>query len=290
MAEPDPQPSKWTRRRILKTGFFSGLGLLATGVGYSLAEACWIEVVEQKVAVPGLPDEFSGLRVAFLSDIHHGPYTGLSYVKKIVERALAAKPDLILLGGDYVHRDEKYIAPCFNELAALKAPLGVFGVLGNHDHWENAALTRSEMKSAGIGDLTNAGVWLMRGAARLRVGGVGDLWCDEQDLDAALGDATGASIVLSHNPDFAESVTDPRVGLVLSGHTHGGQVVLPPFGAPFVPSRYGQKYLRGLVQAPKTLVYVTRGLGTITPPTRFCCRPELTILTAVGASRPHSPV
>jgi hypothetical protein len=110
---------------------------------------------------------------------------------------------------------------------------------------------------------------------------VDDLWLGAPDLAAALGDCrpADACLLVSHNPDFAETLTDPRVGLVLSGHTHGGQVVFPGAGAPFVPSRYGRKYLHGLVRAPETLVYVSRGLGTSGAPVRFCSRPEINLLT-----------
>ena len=120
-------------------------------------------------------------------------------------------------------------------------------------------------------------------SARLRICGVGDLWTDRQDLKTALGDATpgDAVLLLSHNPDFVETIRDRRVGLVLSGHTHGGQIVLPGYGAPVVPSRYGQKYLYGLVQGPCCQVFVTRGVGTVTPPVRFLCRPEIVLITLV---------
>ena len=86
-------------------------------------------------------------------------------------------------------------------------------------------------------------------------------------------------ILLSHNPDFAETMRDRRVGLVLSGHTHGGQIVVPGWGAPIVPSLYGQKYLHGLVQGPASQVFITRGVGTISPPVRFLCRPEIVLIT-----------
>ena len=139
------------------------------------------------------------------------------------------------------------------------------------------------MAAAGIAELYNSGTWLERAGARLRLAGVGDLWTDRQDLDAALADtrAQDASILLSHNPDYVEEISDSRVGLVVSGHTHGGQVVLPVVGAPRVPSEFGQKYLRGLVQGPQCRVFITRGLGTVTPPVRFCCRPEIALLTIV---------
>jgi predicted MPP superfamily phosphohydrolase len=157
----------------------------------------------------------------------------------------------------------------------------VYAVLGNHDHWHGVEASSRALAAAGIHELTNTGVWLESGSERLRLAGVDDLWTGFQDIDKALADAaeSDACIVLSHNPDYAETLRDPRVSLVLSGHTHGGQAVFPVIGAPIVPSDYGQKYVRGLVQAPMTQVYISRGLGTITPPLRFCCRPEISLLT-----------
>ena len=147
---------------------------------------------------------------------------------------------------------------------------------------------RAALAGSSIRELTNTGTWIENGGERLRLSGVDDLWNGTQDLDAALADATDsdACVVLCHNPDYVESLRDPRVSLVLSGHTHGGQAVFPVIGAPIVPSAYGQKYVRGLVQAPATQVYVTRGLGTITPPLRFCCRPEISLLTLVETPPP----
>ena len=175
------------------------------------------------------------------------------------------------------------ITPGIEELGKLKAVLGRYAVWGNHDNWVSRSVSRAVLSNVGLSDLTNTGVWLERGCARLRVCGVGDLWTDHQNLDAALGDAGegDAVLLLSHNPDFVETLCDRRVGLVLSGHTHGGQVIVPGYGAPIVPSRYGQKYLYGLVQGPCCRVFVTCGVGTITPPVRFLCRPEVVLITLV---------
>jgi predicted MPP superfamily phosphohydrolase len=175
-------------------------------------------------------------------------------------------------------------------LGKLEARLGRYAVLGNHDNLnyrdnrDFQPFSLAALAEAGLTSLNNSGIWLERDGARLRLSGVGDLWTDRQDLDTALGNATlgDAVILLSHNPDFAEILGDRRVGLVLSGHTHGGQVVLPGLGAPIVPSRYGQKYLHGLVQGPLCQVFVTRGVGTITPPVRFLCRPEIVLITLAG--------
>ena len=272
---------KMDRRRFLKRAATVGLGSLTAGGAYPFLEAKWCRVVQQTIAVPNLAGVFRGTRVALLTDIHHGPFVPLAYIRHVVEMTNALKPDLILLGGDYVSRSSQYIAPGVDTLTGLQASLGRYAVLGNHDHWESAPATRKALARAGIMLTDNTGFWIERDGARLRICGVGDLWCDRQYPAAAVGDATDrdAVIMLSHNPDFAEHLQDPRVGLVLSGHTHGGQVIVPGFGAPIVPSRYGQKYLHGLVQAPRCQVYVSRGVGTVSPPVRLFCRPEIALLT-----------
>ncbi len=268
------------RRIFLKAAAVAAVPSAAATASYGLYEAGWVEIARPKLVLPRLPKAFEGLTIAFLTDIHHGPFSSIEYVSSVVRTTLALRPDLILLGGDYSLKDAKYIHPCFEVLAGLSAPLGVYGVLGNHDYWHGLAETRAGFERAGVVELTNRGVWLERGNSRLRLAGVDDLWMGKIDLPAALADATvtDACLVVSHNPDVAEKLRDPRVGLMLSGHTHGGQVVFPG-GAPFVPSHYGQKYLHGLVQAPATTVYVSRGLGCTSIPIRFGSRPELTLIT-----------
>lgn len=267
---------KWIKR--------AAIGSVLAGGVYPFLEAKWLRVTRATVGVPNLPRTFEGTRVAFLSDVHHGPYVPRSYVRHVVATANALDPDLVLLGGDYSHHGTRFVAPAHEELGNLRAPMGRFAVLGNHDHWDGLAESIAGLRASGISLLRNAGAWVEKGGDRIRIGGVGDLWCDTQDVDGALGDATGrdAAILLSHNPDLAETLRDRRVGLILSGHTHGGQVVLPFFGAPRVPSRYGQKYLNGLVQGPACRVFVSRGAGTITPPVRLFCRPEVVLLTLTG--------
>ncbi len=148
-------------------------------------------------------------------------------------------------------------------------------------------MIRRVIREFGIQDVANTGCWLHCGASRLRLAGVDDLWHGQPDVQAALGDATleDATILLCHNPDYAETLTDPRVRLMLSGHMHGGQIYLPGYGAPWIPSRYGQKYLHGLVQAPVTQVFVSRGLGVVALPFRFAAPPEINLLTLVRATQ-----
>ena len=250
-------------------------------LAYGFAETGDVRIERVGVKLPNLPKAFDGLTVAFLTDIHHGPYVHLGQVTAFVRTALTLQPDLIVLGGDYSLRDPKYIAPCFEVLASLKAPLGVFGVLGNHDYAHGSDITKGAMAKAGIGELTNRGVWLQRGPDRLRLAGVDDLWRGRPDVAAALGDTkpTDACVLLSHNPDVAETMLDRRVGLMLSGHTHGGQLIAPGMKNPFVPSQYGDKYAHGLADAPTTQVYTSRGLGVTGIPVRYNCPPEISLIT-----------
>jgi predicted MPP superfamily phosphohydrolase len=269
------------RRKFLKYAGITSLGSVTVTGLYPFLEAKWCRVTRQTVALPNLPRPFRGTTLALISDVHHGPFVPLAYVRHVVETTNSLEPDLALLTGDFVSKSPRYIAPAIEALGKLRARMGRFSVLGNHDHWESAPASRQALDAAGIARVDNGGTWLERGGARLRVCGVGDLWTDRQHLPSALGDATDrdAVILLSHNPDFAEGLRDRRVGLILSGHTHGGQVIVPGYGAPIVPSRYGQKYLHGLVRGLSCQVFITRGVGTVTPPVRFLCRPEIVLIT-----------
>jgi uncharacterized protein len=271
------------KRVALTTGGAVGGG--AAAWGYGRFEATWLRVVKRTVAVDRLPPPFAGLRVALVTDPHHGPFNSLEYIAAAVDAANALAPDLIAVGGDYAHggHGRKCLAPCLRELGRLTAPLGVYGVPGNHDHWDDIAEARRCLRASGITDLTNAGTWLERGGHRLRLAGVDDLICGEPRPDIAAGDAgpDDCCVLLSHNPEIAETLTDRRVRLVLSGHMHGGQVVIPGVGYHFLPARYGAKYVAGLVRGPVAPAYVSRGVGTIGLPVRFRCRPEVNLLTLV---------
>ena len=272
------------RRSFLRNAFGIGAAAVAVptvAVGYGFAEATHLHIDRQTIAVPRLPAAFRGTTVAFVTDIHHGPFVSEADVAAVVRTTMALAPDLILLGGDYSHREGRFIAPCFDLLAALSAPLGVYGVLGNHDYRHGLAETRAAMARAGVIELTNRGVPLTLNGETLHVAGVDDLWHGRPDVEAAVRGVSGndACLLVSHNPDVAETVRDRRVGLMLSGHTHGGQIVLPGFGAPLVPSRYGQKYAHGLVEAPATRVYISAGTGMSVLPVRMGCRPEITRIT-----------
>jgi len=262
-----------------------GAAAIAAAADAWVVEPRWIDVVRSDIVVKGLGSGWQGATIALMSDTHCGPFVSQARIEHAVSLANDLRPDLVLLLGDYVHRGERHIDPGIEPFGRLRASQGVYAVLGNHDHWDGRDRTLAALKRAGIPAMVNRGTTLVRGGDSLAVGGVGDFMEDLQepgDAFRGVGEST-PRILMSHNPDYAEQLPgDVRVDLMVCGHTHGGQVRLPGYGAPVLPSRYGQKYERGLVQGPNCRVYVTRGVGTISPPVRFLCRPELTLLTLVG--------
>jgi uncharacterized protein len=255
---------------------------------YSLIEPYLIEEKTIVVTDPDLPQEFNDTRIAFLSDIHHGLFLNRKRLHRLVRRINQLKPDLILLGGDYIHVSPKYIKPCFEELSHLKAPLGIFGVLGNHDHMEDPRLSRQAMSDAGIVGLDNKSRWIFKSNSKILISGVGDFKYDTQDIHSATGDARFSDfiILLTHNPDYAEIMKTSKINLVLAGHTHGGQVTLFGLWAPYIPSHYGQKYRTGLVQLDNTKVVISNGIGTSMLPIRFCARPQILTVVLKHAEQP----
>ncbi len=281
-----------TRRHFLAVAAKATAASVLGGSIYGLFEAKWLRVTRVEVALPNLPAAFRGMSLAFLADFHHSEMVPADYIRHTVSVVNGLSPDVILLGGDYVtagriYRDIgmgiKYLAPCFSILKNLRAPNGVFAVAGNHDARAGIRETNKAIAAAGFVNLTNRGVWLERAGARLRLAGIGDFVTQRQDVFAALSGVTArdAALLLTHNPDCIEYLSDTRVGLVLSGHTHGGQVVLPWIGSPIVPSAFGNKYRYGLVQGPRVPGYVTSGVGTLPLAIRVNCRPEVALLTLV---------
>lgn len=272
------------RRAFLKTAAVVAAGGAAGGFWSSFIEPRWLDTTYTQVPMINLPLKFRGFRIALVTDIHLGPFVTESWVENTVTLINSMKIDLVVLGGDFVIHSESYIEPCMRILSNLTPPS--CAVLGNHDHWENGELTETLLHDlAGSEVLRNRGTWITRGDAEIRIWGVGDLWEDEQVLDGCRPERyNGPVILITHNPDFAEEIPEGTADLVLAGHTHGGQVVLPIIGAPILPSYYGQKYRSGTVWNGKTMVYVSRGIGVGSPPVRLNCRPELAILELCSAN------
>ncbi len=278
-----------TRRRFLQlTGSLALSG--AAGFAYTrLLEPTWVEVVEQPLIIPNLPEHLTGRRIAQLSDIHLGEYTGPEKLWSAVEQINRLAPDLVFLTGDYVTSSASQAAGLVDSLRALHAP--TYAILGNHDLWTDRAIVTRSLAETPVRLLVNRGEEALPG---LFVAGVDDIWSGQPDIHAALDGAPGGgvSLLLAHEPDFFDHVADAHapVAVQFSGHSHGGQVRFPsttPDGAglwtraPILP-RYGERYPIGLYKVGDRQVYTNRGLGVWPLPFRLNCRPEITIFALQG--------
>jgi uncharacterized protein len=273
---------KTDRRTFLRRALGWGIraAILAPFV-YGLGEAQWIVVSRPRVKLRGLPAGLAGLRIAVIADVHHSGILPRRCVRRMVDLTNAQDPDVITLVGDYVSEDAGYISPVFRELTRLRAKYGVYGVLGNWDHFGGAAETRAAMRSAGIVDLTNASAEVRTPGGSLWLVGVDDLRIGQPDLGAALAGVPegAATVLLAHEPPFVERLGEAHVGLMIAGHTHGGQVVIPFYGPPILPDESCRPYLAGLFQRPNCQLYVSRGVGYYFVPFRFDCPAELPVIT-----------
>lgn len=240
-----------------------------------------IRVNYYQIPVPHLPQAFAGFRVVQLSDLHYGLLQPLLTVRYAVWRANRLKGDIIVCTGDYVletnsHKRIDYIWPV---LARLHAPNGVYSVLGNHDHWANTKRSVEWLNRTGQ-NLRGRKAVFERAGRKLWLIGAGDLWEDHMDLDSLLAGLPDQDcrIVLAHNPDSADTNFHQRIDLMISGHTHGGQFVLPFIGPPSNPVE-NKIYTSGLKMSKKGVrVFISKGIGWGTVPVRLGCFPEIAVL------------
>jgi predicted MPP superfamily phosphohydrolase len=256
----------------------------------------WIEPASLRVEELDLPLAWPyarPLRVTLVSDLHVGaPYQGLSRLPSTVDRINATRPDVICIAGDFVtlgvlggHR-----APpdsIARALARLRAPAGVFAVLGNHDRAYNGPWVQATLTSAGVRVLEDTAVAIATPSGPVWMVGISDYWTGPHDVRRALRAVTDSAtpvLLLTHNPDLFPEVP-ARVTLTLAGHTHGGQVRLPLIGSPIVPSAYGQRYAGGLVVEGGRHLFVSTGIGTSDIPARLGVPPTIFVLTLHRAAR-----
>jgi predicted MPP superfamily phosphohydrolase len=253
----------------------SALGQMAR---VALTEPFMLAIERQEIYLRRLPKSLDGLRVVHLSDFHYGPLTNSKHLERAVKAANDLRPDLIALTGDYISHDRSYAAPCAELVGRLRARHGVYAVLGNHDHWTDAALIADLFRAEGIRVLVNEGMRVDLRGESFWLAGVDDKMVGLEDLPLALAGSRDdeLKLVLAHNPIILRRAARARVDLVLSGHTHGGQVTLRS-----EKSRSGRprrRMLRGLGRRAETQIYVTRGLGTVVVPIRYGCPPEVSSL------------
>ncbi|MDX1522530.1 MAG: metallophosphoesterase [Anaerolineae bacterium] len=281
---------KFSRRAFLK----AALGVLAGSCGAVLAgyggyqyglriETKLLDIERVRLPIKGLKSALEGLKIVQMSDIHLHPFTQIDFVRQAVEMTNQLKPDLVALTGDYVLQSADSIFELAPVLASLNPKYGIFAAIGNHDIWTDVTTVQTGLEESGLTVLVNEGVLLDIGGEPFYMAGVDDAWSGRPDLKAALENLPAGvpTILLAHEPDLADDYSlDGRVSLQLSGHTHGGQVRLPGYGALVLPP-FGRKYALGLYRVNDTWVYTNRGLGVIGPPVRINCRPEITEITLI---------
>ena len=270
----------------LKTG--AGIALIGTLDGFVVEPHFRLAVESIEFKLSRLPAEFDGFRIVQLTDIHFGPNIGTKHVRKCMEAVRAFNPDLVVLTGDFVShpllkrnrkQGAKHAEPCADALVEFKdAPQ--IAILGNHDHWTDAEIVHGALAERGITVLRNASTVVERGGKRLWIAGVDDVFEGKADLTAALANVPveEATILLAHEPDYADYVARFPVDLQLSGHSHGGQVRIPGVGPLILPA-LARKYHSGYYRVGGLQLYTSRGVGLINPPVRFHCPPEITLIT-----------
>jgi hypothetical protein len=284
-----------TRRRFLISGACAGAGLAVYG---GEVERHWIEVSRHDVLLPGLHPAFDGFRVAQLSDIHIDDYTEPFLLRSAIKQINAMKPDAVFLTGDFVTRG---LLPTMYALASVWQCTELlnqlecsrrYAVLGNHDVLVNRAVIKEALSERAITVLDNAYVPIEISGARFWLVGVDDPVEGMPDPEAAIPASIRnlphePIVLLCHAPDYADNLLTSPAGqalsLMLSGHTHGGQVRLP-FLPPLVLPPLGHKYVEGWFRFGNLQLYVNRGLGTVGVPFRFDCPPEITLFTLRSAA------
>ena len=264
-----------SRRTLLKTLVATGIGA-TTGAGAygALYERDAIGLTSVEVPVADLPPGLAGLRIGLMTDVHRSRWVSAGDVTAAVTLLLAAAPDLIVLGGDYVTwGDPAFVGPAAEALSALSAPHGVFGILGNHDSDREMADALSDKR---VQMLKDARTRLTINGEPLHLAGLRYWTRRPADVASVLRGATGTVVLLAHDPRRLRDAAALHVPLVLSGHTHGGQVVLPGIG-PLAARRF--PIVSGIGRQGRTSIFVSRGVGTVYVPIRINCPPEVAIVT-----------
>ena len=275
-----------SRRALLKTFLAGGVGAFTGSAAYGFYYARRaLEVTRVTVPVLGLVPDLAGLRIGLITDVHRSRWVSHEDVASAVAMLMREHPDLIVLGGDYVtwggdrerRGDRGYVAASAETLGALSAPHGVFGILGNHDddHDMPAALT-----ARGVQILKDARTRLTIRNEHLELVGLRYWTKKTADIAAAVRGAQSTVILLAHDPRRLTEAQALNIPLVLSGHTHGGQVVLPLAGA-LAASEF--PVVSGVARRGGTTIFVSRGVGTVYVPVRLNCPPEVAVLTLQAA-------
>jgi predicted MPP superfamily phosphohydrolase len=280
------------RRSFLKRSSWAAIGFFTTCAipFYSyFAEPRWLETVELELSFQRLPSAFHGMRILQFSDIHYGFFFEAANLFKLISTINALDVDLIVFTGDLFDGEViPYAQQCAEALAKLTAtPLGLYAVMGNHDYYSGynqASQVIKVYEQGGFKVLRNEWIRIQYNGQTIQIAGVDDMLLGRPSLKHTFlkADPNTFTILLAHEPEFADQTEMYSVDLQLSGHSHGGQVRFPLIGEVITPTG-GKKYVQGLHsldnQAGKRFIYTNRGIGTSHIPIRFLCRPELTVFT-----------
>jgi uncharacterized protein len=278
-----------SRRALLKTGFVAAPVYLLGASSLGAFEPENYEIVRKTVSMPGLPAKLEGLQVALVSDIHAGPYMDKAQMDGYVRVVNGLKPDIILLPGDFVNNKTEEIEPLCEAFQHLRADYGVYGCLGNHDYFDDEDKISNEIRLCGVDLLRDANTIIHPRGEAFSVIGVEDIHPTEEFDPHFKKAVTGLKrktphILMCHKPYYLENAAQWGVNLVVSGHTHGGQIVFARiFDTVLSPATLISEYIEGLYSIDATQMYVTRGIGMVGVPVRWNCPPEVTLLTLKSA-------
>lgn len=235
-----------------------------------------------KIEIPRLPTEFDQYKIIQLSDFHLGTLLNESHLNQIVDQTNSLKPDLVAITGDLVSSKPELYAPILiNALSRLSTVDGVVSVMGNHDHWTDAAIIREIYKECQIIELRNQTYTIRRNNSHIYIAGIDDYYVKKDDLNKVIVELPKSSpvILLAHEPDYADiSSRCGKFALQLSGHSHGGQICLPVIGSVYLP-RFGRKYPSGKYRINGMDLYTNRGLGTSWLKIRYNCPSEISVFS-----------
>ncbi len=266
------------RREFLKLAWYGGgAALLAS---YSVfIERNLVQINSYRIPVPSLPKAFNGFRVVHLTDLHLGVLASESFIEGVVKKANSVMPDIIVCTGDYVQagNSTKEIDIVWPILLKLKAKHGVYTILGNHDHWADTEKSLQWLQRSGQ-SVRHSCKPIYKGKQRILIGGAGDYWEDDLNIDLCFSssDEGDCRILLAHNPDSIDTKFQTPLSLILSGHTHGGQVSIPFYGPPVLPVS-NKRYSSGLIETEKGNLFISKGIGWAICPVRFNCCPEIAV-------------
>lgn len=282
----EEETTRYDLLKLIWIGFVDLVFQAINRIGHNVfGEPGQFRVETVQIKLKRLPQMFSGFRIAQISDVHMGGWMNYARFQHVADLVMAQKPDVLLITGDFLkgHRfteaSKQGVQDLIRVLRPLAASIPSFAVLGNHDYWTSAEAIREMLRLCKITDLTNTVFTLRRAGGSLHLCGVDDIRHGDVRLNDVLAQLreNSAAILLVHEPDFADmSAATGKFDLQISGHTHGGQIVIPFYGPPVLPLS-GRKYPSGLYKVGNMFQYTSRGVGTDRFAVRINCPPEITI-------------